>query len=163
MIEIAPVQLENDMEKVLFVIQKSFLTVAKDFNLTRENAPTNAAFLTMDQLRTSIANNLDLYIAKEQAEIVGCVGIQPGKNDGEYYVERLAVLPEYRHNGLGKKLLRKAILEIKNRKAKRISIGIINENTVLKEWYRGNGFKEYGTKRFDHLPFTVCFMGLELG
>jgi len=163
MIEIVPLDVENDTEKLLSVIQKSFLTVAKDFNLTQKNAPTNPAFLTIDQLRKSITDNLDFYIARKQTEIVGCVGIQRGKNDGEYYIERLAVLPEYRHNKLGKNLLNKAIFEIKKKKAKQISIGIINENIILKEWYRRNGFREHGTKKFDHLPFTVCFMGMELG
>jgi hypothetical protein len=40
----------------------------------------------------------------------------------------------------------------------KISIGIIEENTVLKRWYSNNGFIHLGTKTFDHLPFTVGFM-----
>ncbi len=46
-------------------------------------------------------------------------------------------------------------------KGKYISIGIMDENTGLKKWYLDYGFKEKGTKEFDHLPFTVCFMGID--
>jgi len=92
----------------------------------------------------------------------GSVGIQSGKEESEYYIERLTVLPAFRHKQYGKKLLDKAIEEIKMRKGKYISIGIINENTRLKNWYLNYGFIEKGTRRFEHLPFTVCFMGIDL-
>jgi diamine N-acetyltransferase len=39
-----------------------------------------------------------------------------------------------------------------------ISIGIIDEHTVLKQWYRKLGFTEVNRKKYDHLPFTVCSM-----
>ncbi len=74
----------------------------------------------------------------------------------------MVVLPEYRHFGYGKKLLDKAFNEIRERKARYVSIGIINENTVLKRWYLQNGFIEYETKKYDHLPFTVCLLGMDL-
>jgi len=38
------------------------------------------------------------------------------------------------------------------------SIGIMNQNKPLKDWYLGQGFVERECKRFDHLPFEVCFM-----
>jgi ribosomal protein S18 acetylase RimI-like enzyme len=162
MTQIKPINLEHDLDRLLYVIQESFSTVAKDFGLTEENAPTNPAFLKMDKLKESITHNVEFYIAKVGKEIVGCVGIQPGKSTGEYYIERLAVLPHYRHNDIGKKLLEHAIFEIKKRKVKQASIGIINENNILKEWYKKCGFKEYGTTKIDYLPFTVCFMGIGL-
>lgn len=158
-IEIAPVRSPADLESLLRVIRESFLTVARDFNLTPENAPTNPAFLPMERLQESISNRLEFFAARIGEDIVGCVGIQPGKTEGEYYIERLAVLPAYRHNGIGKKLLDAAVAEITKRNAARIGIGIIDGNTVLKNWYRSNGFIETGTKKFEHLPFTVCFMG----
>jgi hypothetical protein len=36
--------------------------------------------------------------------------------------------------------------------------GIVEDDTVLKNWYTANGFTHTGTKRFGHLPFTVGFM-----
>jgi len=47
---------------------------------------------------------------------------------------------------------------VRNNGGKTLSITTINENTVLKNWYRGLGFREINTQIFNHLPFTVCFM-----
>ena len=162
MFEIRKLNKEKEINDLLFVIQESFITVAKELNFTKENAPTNPAFLTMEKLLESIEMKVDFYIACENNKMCGCVGIQPGREEGEYYIERLAVLQEYRHKKYGIKLLNKAIEEIKRKKGKYISIGIIDENTRLKKWYLYYGFIEKGTKRFEHLPFTVCFMGIDL-
>ena len=162
MFEIRKLNKEKELNDLLFVIQESFSTVSNELNITKENAPTNPAFLTMEKLLESIEKNVDFYIASDNNKICGSVGIQPGKEEDEYYIERLAVLPEYRHKQYGKKLLDKAIKEIKLRKGKYISIGIIDENTLLKNWYLDYGFIEKGTRHFEHLPFTVCFMGIDL-
>jgi hypothetical protein len=41
---------------------------------------------------------------------------------------------------------------------RKLSIGVVDENAVLKRWYAAQGFRETGRKRFPHLPFTVSFM-----
>ncbi len=95
--------------------------------------------------------------------MIGCVAIEPSKNkDKSYYIERLAVVPEKRHHGYGGSLLSYAIDKINENGGSTISIGIINENKVLKEWYKNYGFKETECKRFGHLPFEVCFMSKEV-
>lgn len=73
-------------------------------------------------------------------------------------MEKLAVLPEYRHKNYGAELVRFVFDYIRNRGGQKLSIGIIDEHTVLKYWYKELGFKEIGTQVFNHLPFTVCFM-----
>ncbi len=71
-------------------------------------------------------------------------------------------MPEYRHKGLGTRLLDYAREQVGEMGGKRISIGIIEENAVLKNWYLAYGFKPTGTRKFEHLPFTVGFMELEI-
>jgi len=44
----------------------------------------------------------------------------------------------------------------------KINIGIIEDNTVLKNWYAANGFIRIGTKKFDHMPITVGYMEWEV-
>ena len=51
---------------------------------------------------------------------------------------------------------------IENTGVKKITIGIIEDNTILKDWYETLGFIHTGTKEFDSLPFTVGFMELAL-
>ena len=43
-----------------------------------------------------------------------------------------------------------------------MEIGVISEDTELKDWYRKFGFVQKNTKKFEHLPFIVAFMFVEL-
>ena len=80
------------------------------------------------------------------------------KKDKVYSIEKLAVLPEYRHKGYGGELMEFVSDYVKKADGKALSIGIINEHTLLKKWYEVKGFKETTVMKFEHLPFTVCFM-----
>ena len=77
---------------------------------------------------------------------------------GTYEMNNVSVLPEWRHYGYGKKLLDFCKIKVKELGGSKITIGIVEENTVLKDWYIANGFVYTGTKKFDHLPLTVGFM-----
>ena len=70
----------------------------------------------------------------------------------------VAILSEYRHFGYGKALLDFCKDKIKELGGSKITIGIVEENTVLKDWYAANEFIHTGTKQFEHLPFTVGYM-----
>ncbi|MFX1311607.1 MAG: GNAT family N-acetyltransferase [Promethearchaeota archaeon] len=141
------------------VIKTSFLTVAHHFNLTKENAPTNPAFITFDKLKELKNKGLKLYgfynlINRKQ---IGFVAIE--KEDNKlYYMEKLCVLPKFRHNGFGKELMNFVFNYVRRKNGNKVSIGIINENLILKDYYIKNGFAEMNLKKFDHLPFTVCYM-----
>jgi hypothetical protein len=49
----------------------------------------------------------------------------------------------------------------KHNEGKVVSIGIINDNEMLKDCYRKYGFEETGLRKFEHLSFTVS-LGLVL-
>jgi len=148
----------DQLEELIIVLQASFGTVAEEFHLTRENAPTNPAFITLPALQESIARGLLMFGLFRDGELIGCVGIEDAKKNNLFFIERLAVLPQFRHSGYGKKLMDFAFATIKERNGKKVSIGIINENTVLKEWYQKLGFSPVAVKQFAHLPFTVAFL-----
>ena len=67
-------------------------------------------------------------------------------------------VPRLPAQGYGRQLIDAAVRAVKEAGGRRISIGIINENTVLKEWYKSNGFTETEIKEFPHLPFSVCYL-----
>ncbi len=139
------------------IIRESFQTVAVEFNLNIANCPTHPSFITNDklyQLKQKGLKFFGLFIDDVQ---IGFVAIESA-GKGIYYMEKLAVLPEHRHYGYGKLLIGHACEYIKDNNGKVLSIGIINESAILKKWYLANNFTETGTKKFDHLPFTVCFM-----
>jgi ribosomal protein S18 acetylase RimI-like enzyme len=147
----------NIFDECAEVIRNSFITVADELKLTRENAPTNPAFIENDALNNMYEKKIDMFAVANEDECIGFVALEKAGNE-VYYMERLAILPEYRHRGYGKRVLDFAVDFVRERKGKKISIGIINENEVLKNWYLSYGFIETETKMFQHLPFTVCFM-----
>jgi ribosomal protein S18 acetylase RimI-like enzyme len=152
---------EENLDISLYVIRSAFTTVAKEFSLTRENCPTHTSFITMEKLNNMKENGSRFFGLFSGNRQIGFVGMEsPDKKT--YYLETLAVLPECRHNGYGEKLVSHIINNVKNHRGKILSLGMINEHVVLKNWYLGMGFKETSVQKFDHLPFTVCFMDLPI-
>lgn len=153
---------ENEpLDASVEIIRKSFRTVAEELNLTAENAPTHPSFITLDQLEELKKKGLIFYGYFLDDRQVGFVAMEKA-DDSLYYLEKLAVLPEYRHNGYGRELVQFVLDTATIQGAKKMSIGIINEQTVLKDWYQDIGFRETGTRKFEHLPFTVGFMEIDL-
>jgi ribosomal protein S18 acetylase RimI-like enzyme len=150
---------ENNIKQCTQVIRKAFKTVADEFGLTEHNAPTNPAFITYDRLGQSLMRGTKLFVMKKAQKIIGCVAVeQSPKDDNVFFIERLAVLPAERHRGYGTALMDFACAYIRRMSGKIVSIGIIDENHVLKNWYCAYGFKETAKKKLDHLPFTICFL-----
>jgi ribosomal protein S18 acetylase RimI-like enzyme len=164
------------IQKSAQVVRNSFKTVAEEFSLTRRIAPTHPSFVTSKQLSEIKDRGLVFYgLFVNQLQVsrlkitrpqvarlqVGFVAIEAAA-DGVFYLEKLAVLPEYRHGGYGRLLVKKVVDYVRENHGTKVSLGMINEHTVLKNWYIGLGFKETGIKNFIHLPFTVCFMDRDL-
>jgi len=139
------------------VIRSAFITVADDFGLTKENAPTNPAFIETDALFKMHERNISMFAVMEDGTVIGFFAVEKAKED-TYYMEKLAVLPSFRHKGCGRAIMDYVFDLVRDEGGKKVSIGIINENTVLKNWYIGYGFAETEIKVFSHLPFTVCLM-----
>ena len=44
----------------------------------------------------------------------------------------------------------------------KMTLGIVEENTLLKKWYIGYGFRHIGTEKYDFFPFTCGYMEKEI-
>jgi ribosomal protein S18 acetylase RimI-like enzyme len=152
---------KEQLNTCLDIIHKSFITVADEFGLTKDNCPNHTAFMPIDKLIRQYESGADMFLYQHISEYVGYFSLV---NNGESVeLNNLSVLPEYRHLGIGKEMVEYAKeYTIKNTSAKKITIGIIEDNTVLKRWYETLGFIHTGTKQFDGLPFIVGFMELQL-
>jgi N-acetylglutamate synthase-like GNAT family acetyltransferase len=147
----------QDAEKIADIIRESFRDVAVRFSLTPENCPKHPSNCTTDWVESDLARGVRYFILSQDGESVGCVGIEiPGPDI--CYLERLAVLPERRRRGLGRRLVLHVLSQAKSSGVNKIGIGIIADHTELKEWYAKLGFREGETKDFPHLPFRVTFM-----
>jgi N-acetylglutamate synthase-like GNAT family acetyltransferase len=101
------------------------------------------------------------FAIENKNHVVGCVALEQA-NPGVCYLERLAVLPDQRRRGFGKALVNHVLSEAERLGVYRVSVGIIAEQTELKNWYKGLGFVEGESKEFPHLPFLVTFMSYDI-
>lgn len=151
---------KQDIPECVQVIRDSFLTVANEFGFTAENAPRFTAFaISADRLTYQLETEhrrMALYCL-DSGKIVGyCSLLFQDGNQCE--LNNLCVLPEYRHAGIGAALLRDAFDRAKQAGCRKINIGIVEENRVLRKWYEQQGFLHIGTKKFDFFPFTCGYM-----
>jgi diamine N-acetyltransferase len=151
----------DKLDKSVEIIRRAFGTVAQEMGITEEATPFFPAFITserLEEMRKRGAVFFGLFIDGQQA---GFVAVEK-ENDGKFYMKRLAVLPEFRHGGYGRDLVDTVIEYVRNKGSQKLHIAIVNGETVLKEWYQGMGFKEVSIQKFEHLPFRVCFMELNI-
>ncbi|MBU3101299.1 MULTISPECIES: GNAT family N-acetyltransferase [Clostridium] len=151
-------QIERDEIKVCVeVIRKSFETIAQQFNLTKENCPGNASFMKAEKLYKQYDEGRLMFAYLDNGIIVGYFSLI--KNDaGNFELNNLAVLVEYRHKGYGREMIIFAIDKVREIGSNKITIGLIEENTKLRNWYSSLGFIHTGKRKYKHLPFTVGFM-----
>ena len=110
------------------------------------------------------------YLYGDKAERIGLVA--DGKIVGYYSLflqenqecelSNLCVSPDYRHRGIGEALLKHAFDKAQELGCRKVNIGIVEENVVLRKWYEEQGCVHLGTKKFEHFPFTCGFMKKEL-
>lgn len=148
----------KNVDLLLKVINSSFLTVATEFKITKENTPTHPAFMDADTFLSGLSGKyVEFYGFEKDDLLIGTIAVTRNQ-EGVYWIERLVVLPEYRHLGIGSRLMKHGLERIKTLGGTRCLIAIVNENAVLKEWYKKIGFVEKEIKKYDHLPFLVCYM-----
>jgi len=160
----------SDLPAAVEVIRASFATVAKEFNITEENCPDYVAFVTTTERLQNHFNwgwfMYGLYAVgrddPDAPQMVGYVSLSKKIGEaGVFELHNLAVLPEYRHKSYGKQLIERCKSKVKELGGNKIKLGMIEENTVLKNWYAANGFIHTGFKWFKNWPFKAGFMEWE--
>jgi len=111
MVEVKEISGRRGLEKSLKVIRDSFKTVALEFGLNKDNFPTHPSLITLDRLLElkGKAELFGLFLYNKQ---VGFLAVEKA-DDRVYYLDKLAVLPEYRHQGHGKKLVEFVVGSVK--------------------------------------------------
>jgi len=154
---IREVTCDRGLRQAARIIRASFRTVADEFGLTEKDCPAHPAFITDDRLVKMVAEGLRLFALYDADEIAGLVGTKP-IDDKRHTLEKLCVLPEYRHHGHGRRLVKFVCDVVEGAGGQIVEIGTIDEHPLLKQWYTDQGFVATATKRFEHFPFAVCLM-----
>ena len=152
---------EGDIVLIADLIRRSFKDVAIQFNITPENCPTHPSNCTDDWIKNALKKGVEYFILLDDTEPIGCVALERANRD-VYYIERLAVLPEYRDRGFGHALIDYCCDQARSHMAKRVETGIIADHLELVAWYQRLGFRLKQRARFNHSPFPVAFMFQEL-
>ena len=154
---------QTDLTDCVKVIRESFVTVAEEFGITEENAPRFTAFATTEERLNWHLNGEQrpMYGYVLDGNIVGYYSLLLLENS-ECELNNLAVLPAYRHDGIGARLLSHAFEKAEELGCTKMKLGIVEENRVLCNWYEKFGFVHVGTRKFEIFPFTCGYMEKEL-
>lgn len=152
---------EADKGILIGLIRDSFRDVAEKFGFTAQNCPKFVGFNAKERVDKDFKKGLRYFILEENNQICGCVALEEGAPD-VCYLGRLSVLPRYRRKGYGQALVNHIFDQARTIASRRVEIGIISKDRKLKNWYRKFGFVQKGTNKFDHLPFIMAFMSVEL-
>lgn len=143
------------------VIRESFRTVAEELGLNRDNIPNHPSFMTTEQLKELIGKGVRFFGLFLDGRQIGSVAVEAAEDD-VFFLQKLAILPEYQQSGYGEILVKFVIDFVKNNGCKKLALGIWDRQTGLKDWYCRLGFTVNSTKDFEHLPLTVCLMDMEI-
>ena len=153
----------EDLPECARVIRESFQTVADEFGFTRENAPGFTAFAVTEErlARQTDEEHRLMYLDEEDGKICGFYSLAFSGN-GECELGNLAVLPHFRHGGIGSMLLNHSMETAREHHCRVMHLGIVEENQVLRRWYERSGAVHTGTEKFDFFPFTCGYMKITL-
>jgi len=151
----------DDAQIIASIVSESNKDVAEQFNLNKENNPKHPSFYTKRVVLSDFARGQEYFIYRKGGSSMGCVRFEHPRPDTAY-LNRLSVLPKYRHSGIGVMLVKHVFEYSKAKNVEKVSIGIIATHEILKTWYLSLGFIEADTKTFAHLPFQVTYMRYEL-
>jgi N-acetylglutamate synthase-like GNAT family acetyltransferase len=152
---------QDDIACLATIIRQASRDVAERFGITPENCPRHPSNCTAEWVEAAFEKGIAYYILETNGTPCGCVNLEQVAPD-VCHLGRLAVLPQFRRQGFGEALVNHVCTQAKQLGIKHVEIGIIAENIELSRWYEKLGFCHKNTAVFEHLPFTVTFMGKEL-
>lgn len=143
-------------DEYILAVKESY---AKDYialGVTQENAPTNGAFFNKGQLNRLKMKVTFLYVAMDGDKIVGGVGCAIDRESLK--IKKLFVSNDYKGLGLGKQLLDHCFDIAKDKKIKKVTLGMIRENEKLYNYYLRYGFEESKTQFNVKMGLNITFM-----
>ncbi|MGG7076420.1 ribosomal protein S18-alanine N-acetyltransferase [Clostridium sardiniense] len=100
----------------------------------------------LDSITKEISNKLARYVVcKEDNKVVGFAGAWLIASEGQ--ITNVAVHPEYRGKGIGKKLMESLISSLKQEDCNAITLEVRESNTVAKNLYKNFGFISEGIRK----------------
>jgi len=162
-VTVSRVDLHENLPEIGRLIRTSYAPVAAQFNITRENCANHPAYQADDLLlaKLDLPGAIHLTARNCDGEIIGFASAVPTKRR-VFEGLRFCVMPEYQGFGVGNTLLDKLLHELRQGKARKLKIRLIDANEPLKQWYLRRGFVQTAKREYPGLPFVVCRMQRKL-
>jgi len=143
--------------EVVAVLRAGFESVREQFGITAENNPHYPVYWEVGDVARAVARPAQLLGVEVDAALVGCAFAGPSRRRERCWeLRHLAVIPEFRHRGIGEALIRAAVECAAADGADVLRIGIVAENLRLSQWYARLGFRVVSRgESYPPLPFTV--------
>ncbi len=148
--------------RLALLIRQSYADVARRFEISPQNAPAHPSACTAEWIRSDRLEGVRYYSAACGNMLVGCAASKAATAE-TFYLMRLAVLPLFRRQGIGRRLAQHVCRQARRAGAAEVSVGLIAAQEELAAWYGRLGFEAVERRRFDHLPFEVLLMRRHLG
>jgi ribosomal protein S18 acetylase RimI-like enzyme len=85
-----------------------------------------------------------LWVAEQEGEIVGLIGLQPGYDEGSVEVEPLVVAHEARGTGVGRALIEHLVAAVKEMGLRDLNVHVVGRNAEAIRFYHDVGFNVIG-------------------
>lgn len=163
MLEITEVADDVSLRACLDVIHTAFGTVAAARGWTRDSVPDYTAFLPWSDYAAQARGGGRIFAALRDGRIIGCATLVASRRTPHrFLLEKVAVLPDERHGGVGRRLVQRVADEARAVEGDTLGIAIVDDEAVLKNWYLAQGFVQTRTANYPHLPFAVGYLDLNL-
>jgi len=151
----------EELPLCLETIHNAFLPNCEKYGFTKENYPSCAAFVTLEDLIETKKNGTHFYGVFVDGKMAGCVQLKRVEPT-VYSFTRFAVLPEYQHLGLGRLLLSHCIKKSNEYGADKMRLLMVYDNAKLRAFYEAFGFKLVKKARDSEHPFLFAIYELDV-
>lgn len=160
--DIRPITRE-EIPRCVEVIRESFLTVARELDLKKETSPRFTGFSISEErlFRQFDVEKRPMLCLCDGEKIIGYYSLSPVK-DCQVELNNLAVLPEYRHRGIGETLMRDGVRRARSAGCTGVYVSIVDTNKRLRAWYESLGFRYVGARNLPGFDFLCGDMILEI-
>ena len=101
---------------------------------------------SLGSIEQELSNKFARYIVcKDGDKVIGFIGAWLIASEGQ--ITNLAVHPDYRKKGIGKKLMKSLISSLKNEDCNAITLEVRESNTIAKNLYKNLGFLSEGIRK----------------
>ena len=146
---------ENQLLELQKISRQTFYEAFFEVNTEEDMAMYLEHNLSIEKLSVELSNeNTEFYFAQLNGQVIGYLKLNANdaqtdlKDEHTLEVERIYLLIEYASKGVGQLLMEKAYQVAQIKKAEYIWLGVWEHNTRAIQFYKRNGFSEFGSHIF---------------